>query len=52
MAELPVYLILPAIFMSIGYWMVGMNAATDRFFIAVGIAVLIANVASSFGKIC
>ncbi|ODM98292.1 Protein white [Orchesella cincta] len=48
-AELPVYLILPAIFISISYWMVGLNDDIDRFFIAVGTAVLVANVGSSFG---
>ncbi|CAL8101454.1 unnamed protein product [Orchesella dallaii] len=48
-AELPVYLILPAIFISITYWMIGLNDDIDRFLIAVGTAVLVANVGSSFG---
>lgn len=49
-AELPVYILIPAIFSTIDYWMVGLNPASDRFIIAVAVSVLIANVASSFGN--
>ncbi|OXA64289.1 Protein white [Folsomia candida] len=48
-AELPLYIFLPAIFLSIGYWMVGMNPSADRFLIAIAIAILITNVSSSYG---
>ncbi len=50
-AELPLYICLPAIFLSISYWMIGMNPSGDRFIIAISIAILITNVASSFGLI-
>ncbi|CAL8086724.1 unnamed protein product [Orchesella dallaii] len=50
-AELPIYLFLPAIFTSISYWMVGLHSDLDRFFRAVGISILVGNVGSSFGKI-
>jgi len=50
MSELPIYLLLPAVYYSIGYWMVGLNSQPERFFIGLGIAILIANVGSSLGK--
>ncbi|CAL8086730.1 unnamed protein product [Orchesella dallaii] len=51
-AELPIYLFLPAIFTSISYWMVGLHSDLDRFFRAVGISILVGNVGSSFGYLC
>lgn len=50
LADLPLFIILPFIFISIPYFAIGLNPAADRFFIASGIIILVANVASSFGK--
>lgn len=49
-ADLPLFIILPFIFISIPYFAIGLNPAVDRFFIASGIIILVANVASAFGK--
>lgn len=49
-ADLPLFIILPFIFISIPYFAIGLNPAADRFFIASGIIILVANVASAFGK--
>jgi hypothetical protein len=49
-ADLPLFIILPFIFISIPYFAIGLNPAADRFFIASGIIILVANVASSFGN--
>ncbi|ODM89457.1 Protein white, partial [Orchesella cincta] len=51
-AELPIYLCMPAIFTSISYWLVGLNSDLHRFFTAVGISILVGNVGSSFGYLC
>ncbi len=50
LADLPLFIILPFIFISIPYFAIGLNPAADRFFIASGIIILVANVASAFGK--
>ena len=51
MADLPLFIILPFVFVAIPYYAIGLNPAADRFFIACGIVILVANVASSFGKV-
>lgn len=48
-AELPFGIVLPLIFTSIMYFMVGMNPLVGRFFATVGILILVANAAVSFG---
>ena len=49
MADLPVYLVFPFIFVVIPYFAIGLNPAADRFFIACAIVILVANAATSFG---
>ncbi|CAG7696963.1 unnamed protein product [Allacma fusca] len=48
-SELPFFIVLPFVFTSIIYWMIGMNPDVDRFFIACAIITLITNIACSFG---
>nr|QBM06382.1 ATP-binding cassette sub-family G-like protein 2 [Daphnia magna] len=48
-ADLPLFILFPFIFVLIPYFAIGLNPAADRFFIACGITILVANVASSFG---
>ena len=50
LAELPVFLITPVIFVGIIYYMVGLNPALDRFLIAIGIAELETQAVVSFGE--
>jgi hypothetical protein len=51
LADLPVYIIFPFVFVAISYFAIGLNPAVDRFFICCGIVVLVANVCTSFDKI-
>ncbi|KAK7066131.1 ATPase activity protein [Halocaridina rubra] len=48
-AELPLSLCIPVIFISIMYFMVGLNPLAERFFIAMGVLVVLANTVVSFG---
>ena len=48
-ADLPLYIIFPFIFTVIPYFAIGLNPAVDRFFIACGILILVANICASFG---
>lgn len=50
LADLPVYVVFPFIFVTIPYYAIGLNPEAERFFIACGIVILVANVATSFGK--
>ena len=50
LADLPLFIILPFIFISIPYYAIGLNPPAEKFFIASGIIILVANVASAFGK--
>jgi len=50
MAELPFYLFFPTLFLSINYFMIGLHPDVGTFFTTLGIIVLIANCACSFGK--
>jgi len=50
LAEFPIYIINPAVYMTIGYWMVGLNSKPDRFFIAIGMSTLLANIGASIGE--
>ena len=49
-AEMPLFLLVPFVFTSIAYPMIGLQLDARHFFIAVGVVALIANVATSFGK--
>lgn len=50
LAELPLFLLVPFIFTSIAYPMIGLQPSIVKYLIAVGIVALVANVATSFGK--
>lgn len=50
LAELPLYILFPFISFAIPYYIVGLNPAVDRFFIGCALLILVANVATSFGK--
>jgi hypothetical protein len=49
-SQLPKYIIFPIIFVSIVYWMAGLNSDIERFLICVGTIILVANCAVSFGS--
>lgn len=49
LAETPVFLVLPLLFISLPYYLIGLNPEPARFFLACLIIVLVANVATSFG---
>ncbi|KAF7270964.1 hypothetical protein GWI33_016096 [Rhynchophorus ferrugineus] len=48
-AEIPFFVFLPLVFISICYFLIGLNSEMPRFFVACGIVVLVANAATSFG---
>lgn len=50
LAEFPLFMLVPLIFTSIAYPMIGLRPTFTNFSIALGIVVLVANVATSFGK--
>lgn len=50
LAELPLFTFIPVLFTSICYFLIGLNPGDAKFFIAIGIVVLVANVATSFGE--
>lgn len=50
LAELPLFTFIPVLFTSICYFLIGLNHEDAKFFIAIGIVVLVANVATSFGE--
>ena len=45
-ADLPMFLITPVIFVTLFYFMVGMNLAVDRFFWCILIAILVTQVST------
>ena len=47
--DVPIYILMPTIFMSICYWMANLNNGIDRFLIAVLIVVLVTQTSVSFG---
>ncbi|KAL1497603.1 hypothetical protein ABEB36_008533 [Hypothenemus hampei] len=49
LADIPIFIFLPLLFLSITYFMIGLNSEMPRFFIACAIIVLVANAATSFG---
>lgn len=49
-ADLPIYIIFPFIFTAIPYFAIGLNPEPAQFFTAAVIVILVANVATSFGK--
>lgn len=50
LAEFPLFMLVPLIFTSIAYPMIGLRPTFVNFAIAIGIVVLVANVATSFGE--
>ena len=50
LAELPVFIMTPVIFVSVIYFMVGLNSEVEKFFIAIGITELQTQAVVSFGK--
>ncbi|CAG9760791.1 unnamed protein product [Ceutorhynchus assimilis] len=48
-ADIPIFVFLPLLFLSICYYLIGLNTEMPRFFVACGIIVLVANAATSFG---
>ncbi|XP_050304753.1 protein white [Anthonomus grandis grandis] len=48
-ADIPIFIFLPLLFLSICYFLIGLNSEMPRFFVACGIIVLVANAATSFG---
>lgn len=50
LAEFPLFMLVPVIFTSIAYPMIGLRPTFANFGIALGIVALVANVATSFGK--
>ncbi|XP_063236423.1 protein white-like [Bacillus rossius redtenbacheri] len=49
LAEVPVFVAIPVIFTAVAYFMVGLNPAPGRIYVALAVMTLIANVATSFG---
>lgn len=49
LAELPIFLFIPILFISVFYWMVGLNPAVERFFYAIIIVELLTQVVVGFG---
>lgn len=49
--EVPLFVFFPILFVSIAYYMVGLNAPFDKFAITCGIAVLVSSVACAFGTV-
>ena len=50
LAEFPLYVLFPAIFAAVTYFMIGLNPDGGRFLIYALVLILIANVAASFGE--
>ena len=48
-AELPIFVVTTIIFVTIFYWMVGLNEAIDRFLVCNGIVLVVVQVVVSFG---
>ncbi|KAJ8980924.1 hypothetical protein NQ317_011566, partial [Molorchus minor] len=48
-AETPIFVIMPIVFTSICYYLIGLNPEMPRFFLTCAILVLVANVSTSFG---
>jgi ABC-type multidrug transport system permease subunit len=49
LAETPLFTFVPIVFITICYFMIGLNTTGPRFFVAVGILILVTHVAISFG---
>ncbi|OWA50620.1 Protein white [Hypsibius exemplaris] len=49
LVEVPTFVVIPFIFITIGYWMTGMYPDTAAYFVACGIIILFTNAAVSFG---
>lgn len=51
LAELPFYIILPFMFSSIAYYMVGFGGTVMNFLTCSAIIILVANISTSFGEL-
>ncbi|XP_062574757.1 protein white-like [Saccostrea cucullata] len=51
LVEIPFLIAIPIIFMSILYWMSGLVHDADAFLVAMGVAIVVANTAASFGYV-
>lgn len=51
LADLPIYIFFPFIFVTIPYFAIGLNPAIDRYFTAALIVIMVANAATSFGNL-
>nr|QUF59469.1 ATP-binding cassette transporter Abcg-like5 [Brachionus angularis] len=49
--DLPKFIVLPFVFITINYWMSNLNNDVGKFFICVGVIILVANTAASFGSL-
>lgn len=49
LAELPIFLFIPILFISVFYWMVGLNPNFERFLYAIVIVELLTQVVVAFG---
>ncbi|OQV17113.1 putative Protein white [Hypsibius exemplaris] len=49
LVDVPTFIVLPMVFITIAYWMIGMYPDVTAFFIAAAIIVLVTNAAVSFG---
>ncbi|XP_049938063.1 protein white-like isoform X2 [Schistocerca serialis cubense] len=49
LAELPIFSAIPCLFTAVSYYLVGLNPAPERFFCCILVAILVTNVATSFG---
>ena len=51
LAELPVFIAAPIVFVGIFYWMVGFNPAFEAFAVAIGLSLLLSQVVTGFGNV-
>lgn len=51
LVDLPVFLLIPFVFVTMVYWLAGLYPSAQAYFVACGICALVANVAVSFGYI-
>lgn len=49
LAELPLFILVPFVFVALSYPLIGLQPGWSHFFVAFGVITLICNVATSFG---
>lgn len=50
LAETPIFLLIPALFTAVVYYIIGLNPALSHFILCILIVILVSNAATSFGK--